>query len=181
MNHNSLAEKYLNAFRGAIKGESKISSLETLRGVVHSILSNENLKDLATSPLYTSEQKYELLKSTVLDKCKDVTVVNFIKVLNHKGRLSLIQDISNQLDSVILEEQNITECRIYTSEEIGDSTVNQITNSLNYASNKTLQPQLTVDPNMLGGFKAFIGYRVYDASIKSSLERLKETLTKQRS
>jgi F-type H+-transporting ATPase subunit delta len=118
-----IAKRYAKALSSVSKDLPGI--LEVLN-VLSEVVSSAEINSTLTSPIISSENKTAMILSALSDK--DVTLVNFIKILGENGRLDLIpaitkvlnsdqQRVSNEYEGVLKSASSLDEAVLANLEE----------------------------------------------------------------
>jgi ATP synthase F1 delta subunit len=115
-----------------------------------------------------------------IDTSKQVSeeTMAFIKILlaaDDDKRKSL-HDIKKAYDSYLSDITEISKAQIYTATDIGEPAVSSITSSLKKAIGKDIEVEVIKDSSIIGGIVTKIGSLVFDASVKTQLENMRENL-----
>ena len=119
-------------------------------------------------------------KNAVIDKAfgqnaSDI-FTNFLHVLNHHGRLDLLPDILTAMEQ--LRDRKLKRVRVHVrsatplSEDFQRRVGEQVRGALN------LEPVIdtTVDPELLGGMIVRVGDWVFDGSVRTKVQNLRNLL-----
>ncbi|RAX54076.1 hypothetical protein CCY99_05185 [Helicobacter sp. 16-1353] len=121
---NSLvSKKYTKALVSAIgiKGASK--ALDTLY-LISNCFSDAKFSAIVNSPTVSKSKKESLILSVV--EIKDKKIINFIKILNQKNRLSEIPLICDELKRYINSSNNEYELIVYSSFKLDSKDLEHI-------------------------------------------------------
>ena len=104
------------------------------------------------------------------------TTANFLKVLLQNGRLTDLTAINDRFAAVLDERSGLVAAEITSARELPTGEKAEFETSLAALTGKTVNVNYAVDPNIIGGVVTRIGSTVYDGSVKTKLENLKEQL-----
>lgn len=133
------------------------------------------LAKFLTNPIRTTEAKMELLAPAIA-KFSPLTQ-KFIKLLEIKNRLSLLEGIA--VEYIILEEakQNIERAVVYSAAALGAEQMNKLSRALeSKRPGKKIILTNEIDITLIAGFRVQQGDTITDASIKNKLELLRQKL-----
>jgi F-type H+-transporting ATPase subunit delta len=97
-------------------------------------------------------------------------------LLADRDRLVLLPDLAEAYRSRLMDHQQIVRARVTTAVALPADRVSALEQGLVEATGRQVQLQVDVDPAILGGAVARIGSTVYDGSITTQLEKLKQRL-----
>ena len=120
------------------------------------------------------------LMQAVADKMALSAPVKKILVLLAESRkLNLIPDIAASYRERLLNHQNIVRADVTSAAPLSAEKTKALQDSLSKVTGKKVDLSVTVDPGLLGGVVARIGSTVYDGSVKTQLERMRQQLVEQ--
>lgn len=175
---NDLYSRYAIAFVELAK-ESKLDlySLRNETNVLTQIFKKElRLTRFLSVNSIKLESKYEVIDNVFKDF--NHLLINFIKLIVSKNRSTFIYDILKEtlkeLDSYLTIEKGV----VYSSAKLSEENLNKLKKALEKKINKTLDLTNVVDKSIIGGFKICLENSIYDSTINTRLNKLKETLLK---
>lgn len=175
---NDLYSRYAIAFVELAK-ESKLDlySLRNETNALTQIFKKElRLTRFLSINSIKLESKYEVIDNVFKDF--NHLLINFIKLIVSKNRSAFIYDILKEtlkeLDSYLTIEKGV----VYSSTKLSEENLNKLKKALEKKINKTLDLTNVVDESIIGGFKICLENSIYDSTINTRLNKLKETLLK---
>ena len=175
---NDLYSRYAIAFVELAK-ESKLDlySLRNETNALTQIFKKElRLTRFLSINSIKLESKYEVIDNVFKDF--NHLLINFIKLIVSKNRSAFIYDILKEtlkeLDSYLTIEKGV----VYSSTKLSEENLNKLKKALEKKINKTLDLTNVVDESIIGGFKICLENSIYDSTINTRLNKLKEALLK---
>ncbi len=129
-----------------------------------------------SSPLIPDERKTETLNNILLNIESSEDLKSFLRVLLRRGRIGLLSDIAFKYKEIVDEYHNIDTAYIYTPFELNEGDLLKISEKLNEKFSKKLRCNVVIDKSLYGGIVIKIGNIVYDMSLKSKIEILRQEL-----
>jgi F-type H+-transporting ATPase subunit delta len=133
--------------------------------IIRSLLTtSKELKTYFGNPTITEKDKFNLLLSIF----PGLTVIlhAFLKVLTEKGDLSLLPDISDQYNEILLKFKGSTTVKLITASTLEESYGLLLLNTLKKITNsKEILLNVVYNPQLLGGFILEYNSISTDASI----------------
>lgn len=177
MSNETIARRYSVALADVVLAggqtdtvKHEIASLGQLFG------QNTELQTVFSNPAITHANKEKVLDG-ILGKVKpSSTTANFLKVLLQNGRLTDLTEINDRFADVLDERSGLVAAEITSARELPAGERAEFEKSLAALTGKTVNVNYTVDPDIIGGVVTRIGSTVYDGSVKTKLENLKEQL-----
>ena len=97
---------------------------------------------------------------------------NFVKVLAENDRLSLLPEIGVQFETLKADAEGTLEATITSAQELSQAQLDELVAGLKARFNRTVNVQVAVDPELIGGAVIAIGDQVIDGSVKGRLQRM---------
>ncbi len=134
------------------------------------------LKDLEESPLYELALKRRILDSIVARVGLSDYTARFIGILLEKDRFRNLADILDSYKEFMDEKSGKVRVQLLTATAINDDMKNKVSKALSTVVGKEVEIEMAVDKSLIGGVIAEVEGTVYDGSIKTQLERIKQSL-----
>jgi F-type H+-transporting ATPase subunit delta len=123
-------------------------------------------------------------KAEVLDQIlggADELVRNFTKLVVEKGRAGEIPEIAAEFEGLVAQQARILDVELTTATELSDADFKRIVADIEKRSGRKVQATRTVEPELIGGIVLQAGSMRLDASVRGSLDRLRQELATTRS
>lgn len=140
-------------------------------------LENGLLANALANPVFTKPERKLVLERVLPGMNLDNTVCNFLRLLLDKNRMDGMEGIVREYRAFADIEANRVRATVTTSAPLDAAAREQVLRALEISTGKSVVLDARVDPTLLGGMVAQVGSRVFDASLRSRLERLVLTLT----
>lgn len=101
---------------------------------------------------------------------------NLIKVLVEYGRLSILPAINEAFEALKAQDEGTLQANIIAASKPSDKEVKDLVKRLEAKFSKKIEASVTVDAELIGGFKIIVGDTVIDSSVKGQLQNLAYTL-----
>jgi F-type H+-transporting ATPase subunit delta len=88
----------------------------------------------------------------------------------------LLPDLLQAYRQRVREFQKIVRAEVVTAEPLSAERAQAVERGLEQASGRNVQMDLRVDPSLIGGVVARIGSTIYDASVATQLQKMKQRL-----
>ena len=139
--------------------------------------SDQEIKLYLVTPLYEKTQRQQVLE-TLLEKLNLSEVVRrFIMLLFEKKRLIFLKDICEYYGALLDEYKGICRAEVITAVALDKEDINKIKERLKeITGKKEVVLEIKEDPSLIGGIITKIGDVIYDGSIKTQLNILKENI-----
>lgn len=140
-------------------------------------LENRLLANALANPVFTKPERKLVLERVLPGMNLDNTVCNFLRLLLDKNRMDGMEGIVREYRAFADIEANRVRATVTTSAPLEATARDRVQRALEISTGKSVVLDARVDPTLLGGMVAQVGSRVFDASLRSRLERLALTLT----
>ena len=143
-------------------------------------LATEDAKfaEFLTSQILGVKERAKSIESIFRGRASDLTI-QFLQVLNEKGRLGHLGAIVSAFDEQMQEKFGRVEVDVFTAAPIDQAQLESIKSRLRQLLTKEPIMHPYTDASMLGGLKLRIGDQLIDASVSTQLRRIQERLSKQ--
>lgn len=131
---------------------------------------------LLSNGISDAQRRDQLLVSAFEGRAHE-TVLNFLRVLNRRGRLGLVPLIARTARSLWDHQNNRIPVTIRTAVPMDDEQRAMLRDRL-VPLTQGAEPMLIeeVDPELLGGVVVQVGDQLFDASVRYRLRRMREAL-----
>ncbi len=102
---------------------------------------------------------------------------NFLRMVLDKGRFGVLPEIRVQYRAMADEQAGRVRATVTTARALSAELGAQVQASLASATGKTVIVDFVVDPALIGGMVAKVGDTVYDASVRSRLSAVQQSLS----
>ena len=128
-----------------------------------------------SSPIIDVTARGTALSAIFSNRVTDLTL-RFLLVLNDRGRLNHMEQITNAFDKLVQDAFGRVEVDVFTPIAVDTSTMDRIKSRIQEMLGKEPVLHPYVDKKMLGGIKVRVGDTLIDGSVQTKLRRLSETI-----
>jgi F-type H+-transporting ATPase subunit delta len=178
MSLRTSANRYAKAlFDVALAEKNDLAQVDRdLEAVVAMMHDNPDLAKAAGRAGVTEAARVSLI-AAVADKMGLTAPVKKLLVLLADGRkLNLVPDLAASFHERLLNHQNIVRAEVTSAAPLSPEKTKALEDSLSQVTGKNVNLSISVDPELLGGVVARIGSTVYDGSVKTQLQRMRQQL-----
>ena len=166
--------EYAKAIFEIAEEEHKVDLFNEYFVSINSTLTNEFI-DLLKTPTIDKKEKLEIIKNVY--KSIDNTFRDFLIVLVKNDRIEYFSQIGHQYRKLVRLNKNIVRIDIFSAKELSNAQMNSLVKTLEAKYlGKELEIKNFVNPSLIGGIQIIANGESIDISLKSTLERLKESL-----
>ncbi len=177
---NIIARRYAKALFSITEksGEGEAVKKE-IQILSHTIEANRELRNLIFNPIFGREEKERVIIG-ILNKIKGrETTKNFVRLLLKKDRIRFLKEMAENLTQLLDEKENRKKAVVITSSKLPEKSLSKIKDKLSAVTGKNIEMVEKVDGSIIGGIVIQIGSLVYNGSIKTQLDNIKERLMKE--
>ena len=177
MSIQTIARRYSSALADVVidRGEAKEVQQE-LQQWSDLILSNANLQEVFRNPTIPLDQKRALLSQLIERSKPRPTTANFLKVLLQNQRLTDLPEINRKFADTLDERAGMVAATVTTARPVPDEVQGRLSEKLASVTQKKVRLNFEQDPELIGGLVTRIGSTVYDGSVRSQLQQIKERM-----
>ncbi|MGB7069345.1 MAG: ATP synthase F1 subunit delta [Pyrinomonadaceae bacterium] len=177
MSAETIARRYAVALADVVGKDGNVESVKSEISTWVSLLgSTPDLKSAFGNPSITQTSKGKLLEALIERSKPSVTTANFLRVLLQNGRLSELSEISDRFASVIDERNSVISAEITSARDLSDQQRSELKHNLEKVTGKTVILNFSISEALIGGVVTRIGSTIYDGSVRTQLENLKQEL-----
>jgi F-type H+-transporting ATPase subunit delta len=181
MASSALARRYSLALISLAKDENLLDQIGSDLDVFFAVWNEGNglLKNALLNPGISVQEREGVLKSILTKLSLNAYLNNFLYLLLEKSRLSLLTEIVEAYGNMADEIAGKLRARVTTAIEVELAEKDRIRQTLAKASGvspEKLTIKFDIDQDIIGGIVARVGDTIYDASLRSRLQDIKQTL-----
>lgn len=177
MSLRASASRYAKALLDVAIAESDAAGVERdLAAIVSAVTEHVELRHALTSPRVPASAKQGVVRALVERGNVAAPLGRLLELLARRGRLELLPELLAAYRERLLAHQNIVQGSVTSAVPLAPGTVQQLADRLGQLTGKTVQLNADVDPSLIGGLVARVGSTVYDGSVRTQLEKMKQEL-----
>ena len=135
------------------------------------------LRQTIDNPMLSKDTKQQLLLTAVGEKPCELTKA-FISLVLKEDRENVMQFIANSYVTLYRQQKNVIRGRLITAAAVSPATEQKMRQMVESKTNGTVEFETEVNPDIIGGFiLEYDSYRM-DASVKTKLNSILNTLKK---
>tara|TARA_Y100000758_G_scaffold113306_1_gene79410 strand:- start:789 stop:1325 length:537 start_codon:yes stop_codon:yes gene_type:complete len=146
-----------------------------VEGLVATLDGSEELLEFLANPLISSEIQASALRQLFGDEVGELTL-NFLQLMGSRGRAALIALALQAFLELVAEREGIVGAEVRSAIELSPQQRQNLQQRLEKYTGRKVRLEALVDTNVRGGVIARVGDTVFDGSISTQLERLRQRL-----
>lgn len=138
------------------------------------------VRSFLLDPSLGQRERWTIIEKAFAGKLTDLTV-NVLGVLNKKGRMALLPDVTNAYRVMLDERLKRVRVQMTVSQRLDQQQMESVQQRVSAALGKTAIIEQKIDESIIGGMVLRVDDRVMDASVRAQLEAMREQLLAARS
>ena len=172
-----IAQVYARSlFEVALQHDELDEIREQLGEFADALDSSRELQVFFFSPYFSSEEKKDGVNRVIEDGNEHF--VNFLELVAERHRMPAVFRMRRAFDGLWREERKLLEVRVTSAVELDDEIVRSIGRRIEDQTGQTIDLDANVDPDVIGGLVLRVGNKVFDASVRGRLERLRKEVAR---
>jgi F-type H+-transporting ATPase subunit delta len=151
-------------------------ALSQLADLTAAYTESVELRNFLESPAVSKETKHAVVEKLVARVGASKIIRNFLFVVIDHGRTALLPEILATFREVIRQRLGVAEAEIVSAMELNPWQKTELLQTLEQQTGKKIQPKYSLEPGLLGGALVRIGDTVYDGSVRTQLQHMRERL-----
>ena len=177
MSVETVARRYAAALADIVTKTNETDSVKTeLKSWEQLINANSDLQTAFRNPAISQANKEKVLEGLIHKTKPTKTAANFLRVLLRNGRLTEIGEINEKFASVLEERSGVVAAQITSARPLAENVKAEMKLNLEKMAGKTVKLDFETDETLIGGVVTRLGSTVYDSSVKTQLEELKQQM-----
>ena len=178
---SGIAKRYAQALFDIAEEEKKYEDYyKELKQFSTIIRENANLHDFFANPVFDRDEKKAVVEEVLKMTGVSATTANFLKLLVDKGRISHIQEIEEYYEGLMDAVLKKARVQVKTAFPLKSDAEADLKKKLEGITGKEVEMIVEEDPSLIGGIVVKIGDTLYDGSIKSQLNNIRELLREEK-
>jgi F-type H+-transporting ATPase subunit delta len=173
-----IGRRYAKAlFAVAMEKNAVTTYLEELRNLDEASKECPELIPALSAEEFPATQRHNVMEALARPLKIGPTVVDFIKLLIDKRRISGFHDIVTAFQRYVDDSVGVVTATVTTAGAIIDSQVlSGIESEIARLKGRKVRMQTKVNPDLIGGVVVRIGDEIFDGSVAAELKRMKDQL-----
>ena len=178
MTNKTAATRYARAlFDVALKEKADLDQIEQdIAQFADLFMQHPTLEKVLLNPAVPVTRKRTAIAELTARVKMSPIVAKLIALLADRDRLVLLPDLVASYRDRLADHRNTVRAVVTTATPLAPDRVQQIQQSLADVTGRSVMLQTRVDPSIVGGIVARVGSVVYDASVTTQLQKMKESL-----
>lgn len=141
------------------------------------VAGNESLSRVFANPAVPAQRKRAVVEQLFAAAGPMSPIVyKLVLMLAERDRLVLLPELTTAYDARLMENAQVVRAQLTTAVAMPPDRINALQQGLARATGRQVQLEASVDPSIIGGAVARIGSTVYDGSVATQLDAMKQRL-----
>lgn len=177
MSVETVARRYATALADVVlkSGETETvkSELKTWEDLIKS---NPGLQNALNNPAIAHLSKEKILEDLLAKAKPSKATANFLRVLLRNSRLTELAEINAKFAAVLDERSGVVAAEVTSARPLSEAEKAEFQANLAKMTGKKVNLNFNINENIIGGVVTRVGSTVYDGSVRTQLENLKQQL-----
>lgn len=162
---------YAKALFDLAKESNSLDSIKSDVGLIKSVLSQSSeFRDFISNPTFKADKMNAFIHTIFNGKINEKTL-SFLKVLVSKNRINQLDSVCESFNLLYNASLNLSDVKLTTAVAVSDEVKKQIATDVVKNSNSNIEN--IIDPSILGGFIVEFDNKIFDNSVLSKLNKIK--------
>ncbi|MSP61164.1 MAG: ATP synthase F1 subunit delta [Myxococcales bacterium] len=173
----SIARRYAKALLEIGVANKTFDALNReVENAASTFASSQELATALDNPIFPLSKRKGLLEEIARRLALSKVVRNFLLLLLERGRITALPAIARELRALVDQHAGRVRARISTARPLAASVEARLKAALEKRTGKAVIIEKVEDPSLLGGIVTQIGDLVYDGSVRTQLQNLRQQL-----
>jgi F-type H+-transporting ATPase subunit delta len=163
-------------FDVALKETDPAQAERDLAGFADLMTANQELSGALTNPAVPMHAKRAITAALATRLDLSVPVRKLLDLLAERDRLSLMPELLEIYRERLMEHQQVVRAEVTTATPLTPDRTAELQRRLAQATGRKVDITTSVNPAIIGGVITRIGGTVYDGSLATQLQRMRERL-----
>ena len=176
----ALASHYARALADAVMSpDSDLDphkAIDQLHACERLLSSSKDLQLVLVSPIISKAEKFNIVRQLAGQLGLHPTIRNFLLLVASHRRTAEFRRMVRQFEQIVDERLRLTAIEVSSRRALTTAQKGEIERVLVDKLGKAIEVRYKIDSSLLGGIRACIASKEYDATIRGGLERLRDQL-----
>lgn len=174
---SGVASRYATALFELAKEEGQLdevaADLDALQAMV---ADSEDLSRLIESPVISREDQSAAVQAIAGKAGAHALTSKFLGVLAQQRRLYALSGVVSAYKTALAEDRGELKAEITSASELSDEQLETVKSAVSKFAGRAVSVETHVDPSLLSGLVVRVGSRMLDASLKTKLQQLEQSM-----
>ena len=173
----AIARRYAEALADVAVAHNQVEQIDAeVGGFAGMMAESRELRDVFASPIISQEDKRRVLDALIQRLGSSPMIANLLRTMLSHYRLHNLSEVHEQFQRGINKRRGIALAEVTTAAPLNEAEQQMLSGKLETLAGKKVQVQFKTDPSLIGGVVTRIESVVYDGSIRTQLQTVKQRL-----
>nr|YP_010337884.1 ATP synthase CF1 delta subunit [Timspurckia oligopyrenoides]UNJ17469.1 ATP synthase CF1 delta subunit [Timspurckia oligopyrenoides] len=170
---SKIAQPYSEALIDLALSSSNLDAIiKDIDTVLALISDSKELEQTLASPLISNDNKKNILTNIFTDKISE-TSLRFLLLIVDRKRTVLLKEICQQFLELSYVKSGVLIAEVITSVEFTEKQYDLLVQKVqDITQSKKVKLEVSIDPELIGGFTIQLGSKLIDSSLKGKLKQI---------
>ncbi|MEJ2145739.1 MAG: ATP synthase F1 subunit delta [Acidobacteriota bacterium] len=144
---------------------------------VKSMDESRELSDALANPAYPLLIKQEIVRKVAARMKLQPIVLNFLLLLVERNRIAQLESMRDGFQRVLDDHAGVVQVLVVSSHELPEAVRKGLEQALRRLTGEKVRLEYQLDESLIGGVKLQIGSTVYDGTVRTQLDHLRQELS----
>ena len=177
MSVETVARRYAAALADVVEKNGETTTVrEELKTWEQLIAGNADLQSAFGNPSIPHLEKEAVLNGLIARTNPSRTTANFLRVVLKNGRLVDLAAINERFDVVLQERSGVVAAQVTSARDLSQEEKAALKSNIERLTGRQVDLSFEINDAIIGGVVTRVGSTVYDGSVKTQLENLRQEL-----
>jgi len=178
---SSIAKRYARAFFDIAAEERKYEVLyEELGRFASLVEKNEGLREFLANPIFDQVEKRAVVDQIIGKVGISPLTANFLRLMTDKRRIGVLSEVRDCYRELMDRALSKARVRVRTAYPLSDELSGRLCERLEQMTGKKVEMTVEEDTALLGGIVVQVGDTLYDGSVRTQLNNIRNLLGEER-
>lgn len=175
---SSTSVKYARALADVADEMELVRPVGTdLQKFAATLAESEELRQALANPAFPLQLKQNVVRKVASRLKLNPIVVNILLLLTERSRMGQLGEVVEAYQQIMDDAAGVVRVSVVSAVGLSDRIRGQLTETLTSLTGKEIRLEYQEDPELIGGLKLQMGSTVFDGSIRTELEQLRQELS----
>lgn len=149
---------------------------DELDAVARTLEGSPETRDVALNPGYSAQQRQGVIATLAAELKLSPIVVNFLRLLVDRQRMPSLPAILRSYRELVDAQVGRIRAVVTSAQPLSQEELGRLRDNLAASTHRTIVLETKTDPSIVGGVVTQVGATVFDGSLKTQLERMRDQL-----
>jgi len=178
MTEGSLARRYTRALFQLAREAGQEEAVGVEVEQFHADYSRSDLQAVLTNPAFPVDTRIQILNQVAQSQRLSSLALRFLSLLLERDRLGHLPGIVSCYRRLLNEAKGRVDAKVVSANALEPAMVERVRGQLHAISGKEVILQQVVEPDLLGGLQVELEGKIYDGSVRTQLEKMKQRIAR---